>query len=216
MGDPALRPGQIILLNGTSSSGKSTIAQALQEVMEAPYLHSGIDHFIERYPRRMIVHGDGAGPAADGWLATFHDSTFTAIRIGPAGYKFIAGMYQALAALGHAGINVIVDDVIYDEAVLKLAVDALPPAVVYFVGVRCPLEIAEQRERARGNRAPGGAKVFFEAVHRHGLYDLEVDSGELGPAECAMQIKRGLLNKPAPSAFSQLKVKLAMGAAERS
>ncbi len=49
--------GNIILLNGTSSAGKTTIAQAIQEVMEAPYLHTGIDQFlIEHLPKGMVVY----------------------------------------------------------------------------------------------------------------------------------------------------------------
>ena len=63
--------GNIILLNGTSSAGKTTIAQAIQEVMEAPYLHTGIDQFlIEHLPRRLLVYSDGVDPPeAEGWLA---------------------------------------------------------------------------------------------------------------------------------------------------
>lgn len=53
--------GNIILLNGTSSAGKTTIAQAIQEVMEAPYLHMGIDQFlIEHLPKGLIVYSDDA------------------------------------------------------------------------------------------------------------------------------------------------------------
>ena len=34
---------KIIYLNGPSSSGKTTLAKALQESLEEPYLHIGID-----------------------------------------------------------------------------------------------------------------------------------------------------------------------------
>jgi chloramphenicol 3-O phosphotransferase len=44
--------GRIILLNGTSSSGKSSVARALQEVLSEPYLHLGIDTFIAMLPSR--------------------------------------------------------------------------------------------------------------------------------------------------------------------
>src|SRR5919199_1570993 len=66
---PPAQRGNIVFLNGTSSAGKSSIAQALQEVMEAPYLHTGIDHFLERFPVRFHVKSDGADPAtATGFL----------------------------------------------------------------------------------------------------------------------------------------------------
>lgn len=35
--------GTIILLNGTVSAGKTTLARALQEVMAEPYLYLGAD-----------------------------------------------------------------------------------------------------------------------------------------------------------------------------
>jgi chloramphenicol 3-O phosphotransferase len=202
-----MEQGSIIFLNGTSSSGKTTIAQAFQEVMETPYLHTGIDQFlIERLPRRLIVYSDGVDPAtAEGWLAVFRDETLSQVRIGPLGYRWIKGMYRAIAVLAEEGLNVIVDDVIYDQRVLRAAVQILPSQQVFFIGVRCPLEVAEAREQARGLREKGGARTFFNLVHEHGIYDLEVDSAKYRPMECAMLIKEGLQAKPSPSAFSQLR-----------
>lgn len=201
-----MRQGQIIHLNGTSSSGKSTIARALQEMLDEPYLHTGIDHFLEHYPSRMIAHSDGIDPrSADGWLAVFQDDALVEVRIGPLGYQLIGAMYRAIAALAESGINVIVDDVIYDPHVLQIAVETLQQCDVFFVGIRCALEVAERRERARGNRARGGARTFHDRVHQNALYDLEVDSGQLKPMECALQIAQGLQAKSTPHAFERLK-----------
>jgi chloramphenicol 3-O phosphotransferase len=201
--------GNIILLNGTSSAGKSTIAQALQEVLETPYLHSGIDHFLERLPKRIVTYSDGNETAdAEGWLAVFHDDVVTEVRIRPMGYRWIAGMYRAIAALAEVGLDVIVDDVIYDSRVLQSAVEILPTQQVFFVGVRCPLEVAEHREQTRGNRPAGGARFFNTLVHTHGAYDLEVDSARFSPTECAMQIKHGLQDRRVPNTFSQLRTGL--------
>ena len=197
--------GQIIFLNGTSSSGKSTIAKALLDVMDEPYLHTGIDHFLERYPDRMITYSDGVDPAhAEGWLAVFRDDTLIEVRIGPAGYRMIAGMYRAIAALAEAGLNVVVDDVMYDPHVLEEAVATLHEYDVFFVGVRCALDVAERRERERGDRAKGGARAFHYLVHRHAIYDLEIDSAQLSAEECAAHIKRALRARSTPHAFAQL------------
>jgi len=204
-----MQPGHIIVLNGTSSSGKTTLAKALQDVMPVPYLHTGIDHFLERYPSRMIVRSDGVNPAsAEGWLATFHDNVLVKVQIGPLGYKLIAGMYQAIATLADAGINVIVDDVIYDQRVLRSAVAALHSCNVLFVGIRCPLDVAERRERERGNRAVGGAKTFYDLVHVPRIYDLEVDTAAASPLDCALAIKHSLPTQPLPHAFTRLKSRL--------
>jgi len=202
-----MRLGNIILLNGTSSSGKTTIAQALQDVLETSYLHTGIDQFlIEHLPKRLIVPSDGIHPVtAKGWLAVLRDDALVQVRIGPEGYRWIAGMYRAIATLAEEGLNVILDDVIYDPRVLRAAVETLPAQQVFFVGIRCPLEVAERRERERGNRAKGGARAFHDLVHVHGVYDLEVDSANHSPMECAMRIRKGLLEKPTPSAFWRMR-----------
>lgn len=199
--------GSIILLNGTSSAGKTTIAQALQEVMEAPYLLTGIDQFLmEHLPKGLIVYSDGAAPQeADGWLAVFRGNALAEVRIGPLGYQYLAGMYRAIAAFAASGLDVIVDDVIYDARVLRLAVDILPAERVFFVGIRCPLEVAEQRESERGNRARGGARTFFPLVHRHAVYDCEVDSAADTPLTCAREIQRRLNEHNGTRAFVHLR-----------
>jgi chloramphenicol 3-O-phosphotransferase len=38
-----MNPGNIVILNGTSSSGKTSIVRALQNLFDAPYLEMGIE-----------------------------------------------------------------------------------------------------------------------------------------------------------------------------
>ena len=64
--------------------------------------------------------------------------------------------------------------------------DALAGHTVLRVGVYCPLEIL--RERARGDRETGLAEYQHFRVHRHGGYDLEVDTSVWSPEECARRI----------------------------
>jgi chloramphenicol 3-O phosphotransferase len=71
-----------------------------------------------------------------------------------------------------------------------------------------PPEVAEERERDRGDRALGGARVFADAVHRHGVYDLEVDSSILSPAESAAAIEAALASGAAGNAFARLRESL--------
>ncbi|HEX5304398.1 MAG TPA: hypothetical protein VFW50_46130 [Streptosporangiaceae bacterium] len=43
---PDRGPGRIIFLNGASSSGKSTLAKAMQEGLPEPFLHVSSDHMV--------------------------------------------------------------------------------------------------------------------------------------------------------------------------
>lgn len=204
--------GTIVLINGTSSSGKTSLARAFQEIADEPFLLLGLDHFIHNLPRQCFVMSDGVAPAeSDYFLVVFpdgvlraelpeqHDAQFierlgtmTEVRIGPSGLRFLAGMYHAIAALADAGVNVIHDDVIHDPQVLAEAATTLSSRDVLFVGLRLPLEVAEQREHERGDRAGGGATAFYDLVHAHGNYDLELDTSILNPTECGLLVWQAL------------------------
>ena len=215
--------GNVVLLNGTSSAGKSTIARALQEIMETPYLHMGIDHFLSSVPPTASLVTDVDGQITTDFFqvvcegrttesiaavqrgeAVYPDGVLAEVRIGPGGRKLLAGMYRSIAAFAAAGIDVIVDDVIHDRRVLMAAVEALRDAPVLFVGLRLPLEVAVRRERERGDRGPGGAAAFYDLVHAHGVYDLELDTATASPMECALRIKQALQDGHPRRAFREL------------
>jgi chloramphenicol 3-O phosphotransferase len=200
--------GNIIWLNGTSSSGKTATAKAIQEIMEGYYIHTGIDHYIERIPERFHVVSDGKTPSvAEGilWVFTEGDKYLSELRLGPAGINLLKGIYHAVAALAAQGNDVIIDDVIFDPRALREAVNVLYSFNVLFIGIRCPLEIAKGREQERGNRTLGLVEAHYDVVHSHGVYDLEVDTSVLTPAECARRIKDRLQHGPPPTAIRKLR-----------
>src|SRR6266487_5848584 len=201
--------GNIIFLNGTSSSGKTSIAKALQEIMEGYYIHTGIDHFLDAAPDKIHASSDGINPStAEGflWVRSNGDNRVSELRVGPAALRLWAGMHAAAAALAATGNDVIIDDVIFDSRVLQEAVNTLYTFNILFVGVRCPFEIAEGREQARGNRTQGLVQAHYDLVHAHGIYDLEVDTSTLTPMECAKQIKDRLENETPPDALRRLRI----------
>jgi chloramphenicol 3-O phosphotransferase len=218
-----MEQGNIVLINGTSSAGKSSTARALQEIMETPYLHTGVDHFLPRFPARLfdvtspdapastdyfqLLYRDGARRIVvgrEGGDAVYGDGTLIGVRLGPSALHLFAGIYRAIAALARSGIDVVVDDVIYDHRVLQAAVAALHDVPVLFVGLRLPREVADRRERERGDRGPGGAAAFYDLVHAHGVYDLEFDTATTTAVECARRIKEALENAHPRRAFPSL------------
>lgn len=127
------------------------------------------------------------------------------VEFGPLCQALFAGFHRALASLAAAGNNLIVDDVLIERRWLRDALEALAPYEVCFVGVRCPVDIAQARERARGDRIVGTARGQYDWVHAHGVYDVEVDTSVLPPEACAAQILQVQKRLPCPSAFERLR-----------
>jgi chloramphenicol 3-O phosphotransferase len=116
---------------------------------------------------------------------------------------FFDGYHRALPVYAAAGNNLIIEHIIDTPEWKALLLELLRPFDVFFVGIHCPLEELEQRERARGNRAIGDARRDFETIHRDALYDLEVESTR-PPAENAAAIIAAWKQRRSPSAFERM------------
>jgi chloramphenicol 3-O phosphotransferase len=179
--------GRIILLNGTSSSGKTTLVRALQDLLPDPWIEIGIDRFVFALPNRYLNQ-----PL---WSEVFRyvrpggatDGPFT-IETGPLGRRLVGGMHRTVAALAAAGLDVIVDHVLLERAWLEECARLWAGRRVLYVGVRCPLEVVLRRERERQDRTIGQAEAQHGVVHRWGGYDVEVDTSELSAEEAAAGI----------------------------
>jgi chloramphenicol 3-O phosphotransferase len=185
-----MKNGNIILINGTSSSGKTSIVRALQDLLPDPYLEAGIDKFIFCLPARYMER-----PLWD-------DVIGLADKAGAGGHDLVRGMHRAIRALSLAGCNVIADHVLVESIWATDCANLFSPLPAYLIGVQCPLDVLEQRERSRKNRTLGQARIQFPVIHNYVKYDLEVDTSLLSAQECALRIQ-SRLNEP-PLAFRQM------------
>lgn len=131
-----MQPGQIIILNGTSSAGKSTLAKALQTCLSEPYLHLGIDTVIFALPKRYLYPPH--------WHEVFRyhwppDRNVEGLEIeaGPYGHQLINGLHHAVAALSRAGQHVIVDHVLLELNWVQECAVLFAELPALFVGVYC-------------------------------------------------------------------------------
>jgi chloramphenicol 3-O phosphotransferase len=177
--------GTLILLHGTSSSGKTTVARALQRLSDEPWVLLGIDAFWNAVDERWMEHGERA---SEGFLWT-EDA---AIVPGPVGQRLATGMRSAVSAFARAGNNVLVDDVFIDPAWLDGWRAELVGLEWRLVGVFAPVEVLEERERARGNRIAGEARAQVDRIHRGIEYDMTVDTSRQSPEDSARTILAAL------------------------
>jgi chloramphenicol 3-O phosphotransferase len=176
--------GTIIILNGTSSSGKTSLLEALQEKLTEPYLNAGIDKFIWMLPERYLDR-----PLWDDVLGL-------ATKVGETGQILFSGMHHAIAALSRTGNNVLADHVLVEPAWATECIELFADLPAYLIGLQCPLEILEAREKARKNRTLGQARAQFEIIHKYCSYDLEVDTSIDSPEVCAEKIIERLKSPP--------------------
>jgi chloramphenicol 3-O phosphotransferase len=178
-------PGKIILVNGASSSGKSTLCVALQAVLDEPFWHYSIDHLRDSgvLPAARITRGDFSWPVMR--------------------EAFFDGFHRCLPVLAQAGNNLIVEHIVETEAWMSRLLVLLAPIDVFFVGLHCPLPELERRERERGNREDGEARRDNAIVHTFGAYDCEVDASGHSAAN-ARVVQDAWRSRRRPSAFERM------------
>ncbi|HOZ38876.1 MAG TPA: hypothetical protein PLH64_09040 [Anaerolineaceae bacterium] len=184
--------GKVIILNGASSSGKTSILNKLQSLFEEPYLNVGIDKFIWMLPERYLDR-----PLWDDVLGL-------ATEAGDMGSKLFSSMHKVIQLLSLEGINVIADHVMVEPKWVEECARLLAPLPAYVVGIQCPLEVLIQREADRKDRTLGQAEAQYPLVHKDLIYDLVVDTSLLSIEECAEKIKDFISGEKPPSAFRQL------------
>jgi chloramphenicol 3-O phosphotransferase len=205
------RPGTIILLNGAASSGKTSIAQAIQHQFDEPYLHTGIDQFWGQ----MFPWGWPGAREELRWRDVPIPNSVppqTATICPPFAQRMHLGIYHTAGALARLGLNVVVDHVLTEAAEVPELVAAWAGLPVWLIGVRCPLEILRERAAAREDRRDWQEYLNVvtwqhTVVHTHlGGYDLEVNTAELSPEVCARQMNE-LVQAGAPQAFARLRAR---------
>lgn len=170
----------VIVLNGSSSSGKTAIVRCLQEILPETWLTLGIDGLIAALPRCRPTGEESPIAIREGG----------SVVIGTQFRELEAAWQSGVAAIARAGVGVIVDDVFLGggESQDRLAA-AFEDLDVLWVGVRCDVDVATAREMARGDRVAGLAAAQAAVVHDGVRYDLELDSVAMSPAGCAEVVR---------------------------
>jgi chloramphenicol 3-O phosphotransferase len=203
------KPGQIVVLNGAPRSGKTSIAKAIADVFDEPWLNIGVDAWMRITPEHLHP-GIGLRPGGE------------RPDLEPLIKLLYGGLYEAVAAQSRCGLNVVVDVGHHDSysrrlTILRDCARRLTGLPVLFVGVRCPLEVILKRRlesRSGGGGTyltgsladpPAPVLLWQSEVHKPGIYDLEVDSSASSPVECAEEIRLRLRSGVGtPAAFARL------------
>ena len=184
-------PASLIVLNGPSSSGKSTIAREMQRLWPRPLWTTGLDVLIAGWPTSFvevpaddgtsalastgirIVPGDGPPPS---WIPEFGSDFHNLTRVA----------HEAWSRMSRGGVDLLIDHVILDATLREQARSSLVGAL--WVGVTCDVDELVRREAERGDRYVGFASGSSAVVHEAMNYDLTVDTTVASPEVLARQI----------------------------
>lgn len=169
---------QVIVLNGGSSSGKTTIARCLQQILPRPWLAISVDDLVDALPPSLQQQDTGISFGERG-----------EVEVGGDFHAIEAAWMTGIAAMARVGVGIIIDDVFLGGATSQArTAQHLNGLRVLWVGVRCDAQVASARELERSDRAAGMAATQAEAVHRGVEYDIEVDTTHTHPMTCARMI----------------------------
>jgi chloramphenicol 3-O phosphotransferase len=206
--------GQIVILNGPSRSGKTSIAGALQADLSVPWMNIGMDGHIAATPpayrpgvglrpQRVDMPIQAPGRVT---LAVLEDLVPT----------LYAALYESVAAHARLGLNVVCDVYHHDfysrpRGILADCSRRLIGLPVLFVGVLCPDDEIWRRREATWGQVRDNAdddlllavELGQRAAREHG-YDLALDTSVQSPEECAEAVRRRLTNGPPGRVFDEL------------
>ncbi|WP_036184496.1 chloramphenicol phosphotransferase CPT family protein [Ureibacillus manganicus] len=174
-----MEKGLIIVLNGVSSSGKSSLAKELTKLLP-DYFSFSIDDYdlvIEKMEDRENN------------------------RLIPIETEYF--YYKNVAMFADKGVNLILDQIIHDSKTKHTFYETLRDYSILLVGVHCSSEELNRREQLRGDRRIGLATSQLEFVHKQEVYDIEVNTTVEPLSICAQKIVERLKNPNPFTGFNE-------------
>ena len=151
-----MEKGKIIILNGVSSSGKSTLAKVLQDRSPIPLYKLDIDDFILMAPDK------------------FNDYANNDYSVQ---YAFASKFFHVVKLISDFGLSIVAPYMFFKNSdTLNEFRDLLAGYPVLVVNVLCPAEELQKREIARGDRTIGSAVSQLQLLETNFDNSLSVDN----------------------------------------
>jgi chloramphenicol 3-O-phosphotransferase len=194
--------GKIIIITGSTGSGKSTTCAEFVTKMDDLWLHFGVDLFLGKIVPRQFIDG---GPRANDGVHMVPDDPGALhgplhMDMGRYGMSMIRTFHRMAVAAVRSGQNVVLDHITtLDPPLLHDCVDCFRNLPVFFVGLRPPAEVIPKRLDERLNTVIASlgrehavrnsenkkavAKYLCEQIFVHDQFDLIIDTDLHKPAE---------------------------------
>ena len=161
--------GRVIFLNGVTSSGKTSIVEALQARRDVFFYVVANDLFQEMVGEQYLEE--------DYWKYLS---------------EVIIMMYHTAKLYSDMGKNVLIDGILVEREEIKphyrRLLDIMKDNPLDIVEVYCPLDICRKRNIERGDRYESQSEEQAELMNKEIKYRLRVNTDRYSPEECADQI----------------------------
>ena len=168
-----MEKGKIIFLNGVTSSGKTSIVEALQERRDVFFYVVANDLFQEMVGEQYLEENY--------WKYLS---------------EVIILMYHTAKLYSDLGKNVLIDGILVERDEIKphyeKLMEIMKDSPFSIVEVYCPLDICRKRNIERGDRYESQSDEQAELMSKDIQYTMRVDTSKNSPAECAEQIVKTL------------------------
>lgn len=166
--------GRIIFLNGVTSSGKTSIVEALQDREDCFFYVVANDLFEQMVGERFLRE--------DYWT---HLS------------RVIILMYHTAKMMSDMGHDVMIDGILVERPEIAPHYQQLRTILqgnpLSIVEVACPLDICRARNIARGDRYETQSEEQAAIMAQDVAYALRVETDRMTPRQCADAIVRALM-----------------------
>ncbi|MES2607540.1 MAG: hypothetical protein V4544_02245 [Pseudomonadota bacterium] len=196
----------IIFLNGCGSSGKTSIAHSLQHLSPNALLHFSMDMLIDMLPTQYIAGGEKVHEGYFSFVPSQNENgPLINIKEGALGERVFGKAPTIAKTLADQGNDMIIDEVLFGDSVLRTYVDQLKEHTVYFIGIFCDLKQMQEREILRRDRALGLANGQINRVH-DGIreYDIKIDTTNVSPFQAANYVLQSINKMSNPQGFKKM------------
>jgi len=166
--------GIVLYLNGVTSTGKTTLAKAIQQKADVNFYTFSNDTFQQMISQKFLMRNY--------WKYLS---------------EAIIQAYQTAKLMSDNGINVIYDGMILEVDDIKPHYEKINAifnnSPLKMIEVYCPLEICKQRNIERGDRRPNQSHEQNQIMARDVKYDISVDTSIYSPEKCAEIIVSNIL-----------------------
>ena len=171
-----MEKGRIIFLNGVTSSGKTSIVEAIQARDDVFFYVVANDLFQEMVGENYL--------RKNYWK---HLS------------EIIIMMYHTAKLYSDMGKNVLIDGILVERDEIKphyqQLLDILKENPLDIIEIYCPLDICKKRNIMRGDRYETQSEEQNELMAKNIVYRLRVDTNMNSSIECAEMIINALFHK---------------------